>query len=251
MKIFFIIVAVISIIVIAFLVSKDTIVKSFVEKNVETITGLKLNIDNLKIGITRSVVNIKGLRLFNPQGFKDPLMLDMPLVYIDYNLTAIMKERVHLEDLRIHLKELTVVKNEKGELNLNYLTVVKSLKEGRPPQAKGRWASNIQIDRLHLKIDKALYKDYSKGPNVFVKEFDVNIDETYTHIDDPYELVSLLVVRTLRNTSISKMSDFDIGALAGTISLSVKKMTGQALRKTTDNLKEMLRIPLGLQESGE
>ena len=115
-------------------VFKDLIIKVAVEKGVEAVTGLKISMRGLNVGIFRSAVSIKGLRVFNPRQFKDRVMVDMPEIYVDYDLPAIFGGNIHLRDLRIDLKDFVVVKNDKGDLNLNSLKVVKAKNEGVKPE---------------------------------------------------------------------------------------------------------------------
>ena len=225
-------------------VSKDLIIKVVVEKGVEIATGLKIDIGSLNVGIFKSAVSMKSLRVFNPSQFKDRVMVDMPEIYVDYDLPAIFAGNIHLRDLRIDLKEFVVVKNEKGELNLNSLKVVKAKNEGVKPQDKGGKAPNVQIDNLRLKIGKAVYKDYSHG-GPSVKEFNVNIDERYQNITDLYAVVSIIVVKALANTAIANLTSFDLNGLKGPVMDNLLKATNvggkaagiaqQLLQTSSDN----------------
>ncbi|MCX5686318.1 MAG: hypothetical protein NTW09_02495 [Candidatus Omnitrophica bacterium] len=239
-------------------VVKDLAVKVSVENGVQFVTGLKLRINNFNAGIIRQVVNIGGLKLYNPKGFKDKVMLDMPRIYVDYDLPAIFKGVVHLKEIRLDMKELVVVKNEKGELNLNSLNVVKAGKGGGQPSGKQGKAPAIKIDNLHLKIGKAVYKDYSRGGAPDVREFSINIDEKYTNIDNPYALVGLIVVRALTNTSISGLANFDLKGLQSTVSdtlraaretasraASTAKESIRAVGKTAEQLQGVFKNPFG------
>ena len=226
-------------------VSKDLIIKVVVEKGVEIATGLKIDIGSLNVGIFKSAVSMKSLRVFNPSQFKDRVMVDMPEIYADYDLPAIFAGNIHLRDLRIDLKEFVVVKNEKGELNLNSLKVVKAKNEGVKPEEKGGKAPNVQIDNLRLKIGKAIYKDYSVHGGPSVKEFNVNIDERYQNITDLYAVVSIIVVKALANTAIANLTSFDLNGLKGPVMDNLLKATNvggkaagiaqQLLQTSSDN----------------
>ena len=199
--------------------TKDILIKASVEKGVELVTGLPLKMRSLNVGIINTVVGIKNLKLFNPAGYEDRVMLEMPEIYVDYNLPAILKGKVHLEEMRINMKEFTVVKNKEGELNLDSLKVVQAQKEGKEPQEKeaGK-VPEMQIDSLELKIGKVIFKDYSRGGAPSVQEFEVNLNERYENITNPYSLVSLIVVKTLMNTTIARLTRFDLNGLQGSIS---------------------------------
>jgi len=249
-KMFYVVIAAIALLALL-PVFKDLIIKSAVEKGVEMATGLRMSIGSLGVGIIKSAVSMKGLILYNPKGFEDEVMLIMPEIYVDYDPVSIMKGKVHLRQVRLYLKELTVVKNEKGELNLNALNVVKAIKESRRPQDGAGKMPEIQIDDLRLKADKAVYKDYSSGSPPSVREFAVYLDERYTNIRDPYSLVSLIIVRTLNNTAISGLAGFDIKSLSNTVSGTIAAAknvaaraagaagaAGSAIKKTAEEIKK-------------
>ena len=227
---------------------KDVIIKISAEKGVEVVTGLKLRIGSFKVGILNSLVGIKNLTLFNPKGFKDKVMLDMPEIYVNYDLPDVMKGKIHLEEMRIDMKEFVVVKNEKGVLNLDSLKVVQSQKEGKKPAEKGNKegkAPDIRIDVLVLKIGKVIYKDYSKGGAPSIKEFDIALSEKYTNIKDPYSLVSLIVVRAMMNTSIANLTNFDLRGLQGTVSetlMTAQKVAAEAVNQAGQTVQKTAEV---------
>lgn len=219
--------------------AKDMVIKGAIQKGTELVTGLKLNMRSFNLGIIRSLVAIKEVKLFNPKGYPDKIMLDIPEIYVDYNLPAIIGGKLHLEKMRINLQEFSVVKNEKGELNLDSLKVVQAQKEGKKPEEKGK-APKIQIDNLELKIGRVIYKDYSRSKTPSVREFDINLNEKYENITDPYSLVSLIVVKALMNTTIASLANFDLGGLKSTVSdtlSSAKKIAGEAASKAQEAAK--------------
>lgn len=256
--------------------AKDLIIKTSVENGVEFVTGLKLSMASLRAGIINTVVDIKNLRLFNPAGFLDRTMLVMPEIYVNYNLPAILGGKIHLPEARIAMKEFLVVKNADGKLNIDSLKVVQAQKTRAKPAGK---APEIQIDKLTLKIGKVTYKDYTKDPAPYVQEFNINLSETYTNIDNPYKLVSLIIVKALMNTTIAQLTNFDLSGLTGNVSdilstaqkameavgkahqvaaegvkqatTSVKAAqevaakTGEAAKETVDALKEVFKSPFG------
>ena len=193
-------------------------------------TGLKLSIKSMNIGILNTLIGIKKLQLYNPPGFVDKLMVDLPEVYVDYDLGAFIKGKVHLEEVRLDLKEFSVIKNEKGELNLDSLRVVEEKKEEKVEGEEGKEEEKtkmpeLQIDVLELKIGKVVYKDYSKGTPPKVREFNVNIDERYENITDPRALISLIIVKALKNTTIARLTNFNLGALQEDVAEKLKETT--------------------------
>lgn len=215
MKKLLMVLAVAAVVVLLVSFAKDTIVKTSVERGVEMVTGLKMTIRSIHVGILKAVVDIKDIRVDNPSGFSDRTMIDMPVVYVQYDLPAMMGGKIHLPEARLALKEFVVVKNQKGELNLNALRSVQARKGGK--QAVPGKAPEMMIDRLVLSIGKVVYKDYSRPGVPLVKEFNINLNETYTNVDSPYTLANLIVVKALMNTSIASLANFDLKGLQGTV----------------------------------
>ena len=230
--------AIVFAIIIVLFFGKNMIIKTSVTTGVKAMTGLKLSIRSMNIGVFKSLIGINGLQLHNPQGFEDDLMIDLPEIYVDYNLGAFMKGKTHLEEVRLHLQEFIVVKNGAGELNLDSLKVVKAAedeKEGEVGTEKDDGEKektkmpDIQIDLLALKIDKVIYKDYSKGTSPKVKEYNVNIDERYENITDPQSIGRLIIVEALKNTTIARLANFDIEKLQKGLAETVRKTAEKAL----------------------
>jgi len=229
------VVAVIFLILVGLCFAKNIIAKMAVETGVKAVTGLTLKMDKLDIGLLKTHVGIDELQLFNPPNFSDRVMLDMPEIFVNYNLSDLFKGKVHVEDFRLHLKEFVIIKNADGELNLNALKVVKEQEE-KPakeaePKEKGK-ALEVQIDNLELHIGKVIYKDYSKGGEPRVKEFNINLNESYSDITDLNAIISLIIVKTMMNTTIGQLANFDVGNLQGSISDTLASSTEIAAMAT-------------------
>lgn len=215
----------VAVVIIAMLVAvsvvKDITIRTAIEKGTEMVTGLRLTISGFNAGILRSTVKIRGLKLHNPKGFKDPVMVDIPEIYVDYDLPAIFGGTIHLREARINLAEFLVVKNKDGRLNLDSLKAITAQKQGKPAQDKSGKPMKMRIDLLKLKIGKVVYKDYSSGEALFVREFNIGMDDTYTNIDNPNTLVSLIVVKAMTGTAIATLANFDVGSLSSSVSGSL------------------------------
>lgn len=143
----------------------------------------------------------------------------------------------------MELKELSVVRNADGELNLNSLNIVKA-----PPKKKEKTVASrqampaIMIDRLHLKVGRVIYKDYTQAPFPKILEFNINLDEKYENIKNPYALGSLIVTRSLYKMSVSQLTGFDLGTLEDSLEGIVSKSSA-AIEKVSE---KMVGISKGL-----
>ncbi|MFC2149832.1 AsmA family protein [Candidatus Auribacterota bacterium] len=219
---------------------KNFLIKNAITHGVKAMTGLKVEIDSMNISVVGTSVGIKGLKLYNPPQFKDRLMMDMPEISVDMYLKPLLKKKIHVESIKLDLKEFVVVKNEKGELNLDSITAVKGVEDEqeKEEQEKKGEMPEIRIDLLELKIGKVVYKDYSKGGEPKVTEVNVNIDEKFEDIDDPYKLVSIIVFKALVNTSIAQLANFDLGPLKGNVT-EVMDKAKEKFKVYTDKAKDL------------
>ena len=264
-------------------VFRNQVVKAAVTFGAKQLTGLNLTITKLDLNTEKTFVEVGGLRLENPAGFEDRTMVDLPLVYIDYKLADILKGNIHLEALKLHLKEVTVIRNKEGKLNLDALKGTQppaAPKGGAKPAETGKQPAppaKIQIDSLDLKIEKVIFKDYSIAGQPIVQSFDVNIDEHHENITNPDVLVRLIITKALRNTTIARLTNinmdflqqnvFDVGTVAnktvndlgnkavGTVEETLGKTTGVVGEKSKElagalgsSLKNNVKLPFGKKE---
>jgi len=228
------VIAVILVLLVVFGLTKNLIAKKVLSAMVKAQTGLELQIKSMRLGLLESFAYINDLKVLNPPGYVDRVMMDIPEMYVSYDLTAFIKRKLRLGELRLHLKELVVVKNEMGQLNISLLEVVQDRKREKVAQEEVKQKTRIpkfQIDLLQLKIDKVVYKDYSGGVPPKVREFNVNIDEHYENITDPYSLGKLVMVRALRKTTIASLTNFDLSPLIEGVA-NILKRTATITEKT-------------------
>jgi len=232
-------------------VTKNAITKGAIAGGVRAITGLKLGMRGVSLGVLTTRIGIKGLKMYNPDGFEEELMASIPEIYVNYSLLAFLKGRkVHLEEMRLNLEEFVVVKNADGKRNIDALKVGKDdKKEKAAPKKKGA-KPEFQIDKLQLKIGKVIYKDYSRGTPPKVSEYNLNIDETYENIENPQMLIATITTRALLNTAISKFADFGVEFVDGepvidalNVTKDLEDKAKEAAEKASEALKGLL--PLG------
>lgn len=235
--------------------TKGVIAKMAVSAGVKAVTGLRLEIRSLQVGVFQSRVHARGIKLHNPHGFPDPMMADLPELYVDYDLPAFFTGRTHLRELRVDLREFTVVKDRQGRLNLDSLTAVKKAKEEKGKEKKPAKPGSFQIDQLDLKVGKVVYKDYSAGGEPSVREFNVNLHERHSNVNDPAALGALIVSRALFNTAVAGLANFDLGALdnyakdvlkfsTGTLQKAGNQAVdtaGDAVEKVSGTIKNLLK----------
>ncbi|MDA9101089.1 AsmA family protein [Omnitrophica bacterium] len=197
-------------------IGKNLLAQVAVSAGVKAITGLDLTLGKLDLGLLSGKIDIKDLHLSNPKGFEEKTMVNLPEIFVKADLPSIIKGKIHVEDLRIHLKEFHVIKSKDGVLNLDALTAVAASKGEKPKAAEKKEAKpmNLQIDHLSLKVEKVTYVDHSVLGKTVSKDFNVNIDEEFNDITNPNALVAIIVSKALMNTTIGQLANIDLGAIS-------------------------------------
>jgi hypothetical protein len=226
------VVVVVIVLVAGLLAAKNVVAKAMITGGVRVMTGLRLSIGSMNVGLLASSVGVRDLKLYNPAGFDDPVMVDLPELFVDYDLPSFLSGTPHFEEVRLNLREFTVVKAKDGTLNLDALNVVKESKGAAKGKAEpAKKTGSIKLDALELHIGTVTYKDYAGGGEPAVQQFPVNIHERYEHISNPYALGGLIVTRALMQTSIARLANFELGdlqSLANVHLQQAEKLVGDA-----------------------
>ena len=234
--------------------ARNIVVKAAVETGVKIATGMPLSMGKLDLNFGKSFMDIEDLIVKNPSGFHDTSLVEISKIFVAYDLPGILKGKVHLKGLEFNMKQFTVVKNEKGELNLDRLKALqgtqKASQKGARVPVKGM---PIQIDMMRLKIGKVVFVDYSGG-SPSTKEFPINLDQSFQNITDLNSVVRLIVLKAMMSSGISHLVNFDIGGLEGTLTGAFNtstKLAAQAAAKSLDTLKASAGDPNAIAGQAE
>ena len=106
------------VLVVAFVLSFDSLMRVFMEHRIRAQTGMDAEIGRVSIGLLEPRVEILDLKLFNPPDFGGTPFLNIPEIHVEYDREALAHSRLHLTLVRFNLGELDIVKNTAGQTNL-------------------------------------------------------------------------------------------------------------------------------------
>lgn len=231
-------------------VMKNVILQFVIETSLSKAAHVPVKIGATHFSLSKRSIDLRDIRIMNPSSFTDRVMLDAPQVAIAVVPSEFLKGRAHFTEARLNLKEIVVVKNKDGQLNVNAL---KPKTEGEKPAARpdekpsaGTQPTKLQIDKLYLTIGRVVYKDYSAGSAPAVQTFDINMkDREFTNITDPKTVISLIMFEALTRTTLSRLTDLDlnnfkdgaVGVLAGSLGL-----VGDSAQSVGDKAKKLLNL---------
>ncbi len=188
--------------VVLLFLGRNMIIQMGVQKAFKAATGMRLSLGAFHSDMALRSFGIKDMKLYNPSGYTEKIMLEMPELFVALIPSSLFSGKPHLTEIRLHVAKLVIERNKDGKLNLKELQPAGSKKKGESKPAQ------VRIDLLKLKIDKVVYKDASG-----TREFDLNIDETYRNIDDVRALTPIIIQNALRNQALKALANFSVGDL--------------------------------------
>lgn len=233
---------------------RNPIAKAGAQIGAKVVAGLPLSVEKIDISLTQSYLLIKELRLGSPSGFPSEETLYLPEFYVNYKFGELLKSKIHLEEVRVHLEHFTVVKNTDGKDSLQAITEKTQPKTGEAPKEEpkkeapsdekkpAKKAPELKIDKLSFKFGKVILKDFSKNiEKPSVKEIKLNLNKNYEKLDNPYFILGTLTLEILAKSGLAGLTNIDLGFVKGFADDTIKtslQFAGQATEQAEKLLKD-------------
>lgn len=151
--------------VVLLLLLHNTIVRLVMQHNLHRQTGTPVAIGSVHVGLTRPVIEIRDLKIYNPPGFGDAPFFDIAEIRLEYDRNAILKKEFHITLLRFNVAELDIVKSQDGRTNIFELGKITKAKSSLPSFKKLTGYDFTGIDSLQVSVGKAKYIDLQNPAN--------------------------------------------------------------------------------------
>ena len=204
----------------SFCLVRDFVVKSLIGTVATGVTGAPVSIGGLSLSIISQTIKISNFRIYSPEGFPKDILADIPKIGVAWDLGSFIKGRIHLRQLDLEIKELGMVKNKEGKLNVESLKVTQQKPEGKKEQKPAKQVA-IQIDIANLAMGRVVSKDYSITGPPAIKVFDINLNKTYKNINSAQQLAALIITEPLKAAGIQGLKVYAASMLAGVAVLPV------------------------------
>lgn len=218
-------VAVVAVLLVTLFLARNFIARKSVEIGTKRITGFPLTIGSVDLGLFSSKIDVHDLKLMNPPDFPEKMFVDMPQLFVDYRLGSMIGGAPHVNDMLINIKQLVVVKNNRGESNAQKLKGVVSSNGGSTKSSK------YAVDKLRIHVGTVAIKDFSRA-RPYERNITLNVDATYRNITDSTDISRLVLL-----TVMSQVRLPDIGVNMNDLKKNLGDVTnqaGQALKGATD-----------------
>jgi hypothetical protein len=219
----------VALVVVLFL-ARNFIARKSVEMGVEKLTGFPLDIGAVKLGVFQGQLEVDNLKLMNPPEFQEKNFVDLPLFKVDYDTLSMLKGTPHVKELVVNVKEVVIVKNQKGVTNVNLIQekLAPSAKSGGEEKPAGEKKKTYRVDLVRVHIGTVIQKDYSKAKPT-ERRIELNQDVVLNNVTESSSLSAIVMQAMLG----------PVGNVAGDLMKNAGeavKSTGDALRKTTDDI---------------
>ncbi len=197
---------------------KNQAIRSVIVMKARAGLSAPVTINSFSMSFLRQKVAIKGLIIHNPKEFPKGLVIDIPSIFVDYDIFSLLRKKLHLALLAIDLKEVHIVKDKEGKTNLDALkTAAQQKKPAEANEQKERPAPmRLQIDTLTLNIGKVVYEDYSAGEKPVVQVYDINLkNKVYKNITSFEQLAVLILTEPMKQAAIKGGAIYGIAAVSG------------------------------------
>ncbi len=212
------------VVIIALGALKNIIIQAAITTVGSNVVGAKIHLQHFSLNFFSQKIHMKGLKVYNPPGFPNEPFVDIPEIRVDADVPALLSGKIHLRYVVFNLKEMIVVKDKEGKMNVDSLKVIEDQKKAAEEAKKSKKEEPknpapelaLQIDELKLNVERVILKDYSKSEEPVISVFDVALrDKTFKDIKSAQQLVTLIMVNAMGPTAIQSAGMYAAATILG------------------------------------
>lgn len=215
--------ALIIVAVVAFALARDALVQRTVQRALSEAVDAEVELGEVRTHLFRNTVVLRDIRVLNPEGFPEGAALDINEVMIRYNLPSLLTRNVRLPEVLLDVKEVVMITNEQGTINLQQVAPQPSPDAPRPqvasppappagtdepaviepdrapvaqpePQRDPKPARELIIEKLTLRLGEIHMHDYSRGGDPHERTYRLNFERSFEDVTDTDSVVQALMV---------------------------------------------------------
>jgi len=187
------------------LLFKDTFLRKIAEHRLERETGLAATIGRLDSDLLSGSIRFRDIKLFNAPEFGGAVFAHIPELYLRLDNTAAASGPIRLQEARVTISELNVIKNAQGRTNILELHRRVSDKH-KSGGSDGNSREFGGIGELRVTLGTLRYTDVQQPTNNH--EFDVAVkDEVVTTIKNKKDFetwATMLLIRIVIQQALLK-----------------------------------------------
>jgi len=203
--------------VVVFCALRDFVIKNIVTVVATNVSGAPVHIGGFSFSVIGQSVTMTNFKMYSPKGFPRDTLIDIPLIKVSVQIVPAVFGKIHIRELSLDLKEIWMVKNKEGKLNVDSLAFTQK----KDTAAKPAPQMAMQMDLVRLHIGKVVSKDYSVSGPPALKVYDIDIQKNYKNITSAQQLTALIIAEPLKAAGIQGVSVYGVSMLTGIAALPV------------------------------
>ena len=183
--------------VISFFAMKHIVLVSVAKNLVKHFLALEIHMNSVSLNPVNGSITVKGLKIYNPRGFKDRVLGYVPLVVLDFKPKTLLEKGTFFDSIVIHVKELNIIRNEDDVVNLSQVRAL-------TPQEKAKEVPPFLVDSYVVEVGKVRCIDYTKEEER-EKEIILDIKEEYKNLKDTDNIAKIIAYKIFFNGKIGNI----------------------------------------------
>lgn len=102
----------------ALILLKDTLMREWIHYRLRSVTGLETRLGPVQSGFLAGSLTVSDLHLYNPPEFGGGILLSIPDLHLQWDTSAARRGDLRFQLVRLHLAELSLVRNAQGQTNI-------------------------------------------------------------------------------------------------------------------------------------
>ena len=136
------------------LLNLDWLAKKSLTVALHRLTGGEVKLERVELGLRAGTFRLQNLVVFNPPGFGDGPLLDLPELFLEYDAAAAATNALHFKQVRLNVAELGIVVDAKGRTNIFALNGALAELQKRPSGPKKAPPNFTGIDTLTVSLGR-------------------------------------------------------------------------------------------------
>jgi hypothetical protein len=213
---------------------------AIVQRELRESTGFDFHVAVLKCDPFTGRVLVAGLSARNPPSYPSPDFVELRELRADVNVFSWMfSERVVINELDVDTEKIVLIRQHDGKSNAGDFMAAANRRKPR----------DYLVRRLHIHLGELAVEDFT-GSKSDTRDYKLNIDQNYTNVTDPKQLLVPEVVKALHSFGlhhdVEQLLPGDFGrALAlgvggvaevGAVLRDAAHKTGETLKGAIDKL---------------
>jgi hypothetical protein len=215
---------------------------ALVQRELRETTGFDFRVSVLKVDPFTGRVVVQGLSAKNPPGYPSPEFVELRELRADVNVFSFLfSDHVVINELDVDTEKIAIIRRHDGKSNAG--DFMAAFSHPGPAAAPARGSRDYFVKRLHIRLAELSVEDFT-GSKSDKKVYKLDINQDYTNVSDPKQLLVPEVVKALHSFGlhhdVEQLLPGDFGrALASAVGgfAQVGSAIKGAVEKTGETLK--------------